>query len=155
MGVSGMKRTPMKVGELGQLEQLIGGAGIEKEWRRILSRGVAGAEATREELKALKASQIFDLAAEGDRKACELVRYTSSILADAIADISLLLNPEVVVLGGGVGSHPELCRMTEELIEQQEFDQPLLRPSSLGTQAQLHGAVSLSLAAVEECLLEE
>ncbi len=152
MGVSGKKRAPMKVRELGQLEQAIGGAGIEEEWRRVLAR--TGSRGKLAELKGLKVSQIFDLAAEGDRVAGEVVRYTSGILADAIADISLLLNPEVVVLGGGVGSHPELCRATERLVQRHEFAQPVLRSSSLGTQAQLHGAVSVSLSAVEENILE-
>ena len=152
LGVGGKKRTPMKVRELGQLEQAIGGGGIEEEWRRVLQRARRGSAA---ELKGLKASQIFDLAAEGDRVAGEVVRYTSGILADAIADISLLLNPEVVVLGGGVGSHPELCRATERLVQRHEFAQPVLRSSSLGTQAQLHGAVSVSLSAVEENILDE
>jgi glucokinase len=150
LGVSGRKRTPMKVRELGQLEQAIGGGGIEEEWRRVLARTGNGTK-----VEGLKASQIFDLAAEGDRAAGEVVRYTSGILADAIADISLLLNPEVVVLGGGVGSHPELCRATERLVQRHEFAQPVLRSSSLGTQAQLHGAVSVSLSAVEENILEE
>jgi glucokinase len=152
LGVGGKKRTPMKVRELGQLEQAIGGGGIEEEWLRVLQRGGGRVKS---ELKALKASEIFDLAAEGDRAAGEVVRYTSGILADAIADISLLLNPEVVVLGGGVGSHPELCRATEKLVQRHEFAQPVLRSSSLGTQAQLHGAVSVSLSAVEEILLED
>ncbi|CAN5513582.1 ROK family protein [soil metagenome] len=150
-GVSGKKRTPMKVRELGQLEQVIGGKGIEEEWQRAVQRSeTAGSHEPHD----LKASQIFDLAAEGDRAASEVVRYTAGILADAIADISLLLNPEVVVLGGGVGSHPELCRATEKLVQRHEFAQPMLRSSSLGTQAQLHGAVSVSLAAVEERILE-
>ena len=155
LGVSGKKRSPMKVHELGQLEQAIGGAGIEEEWQRMLQRNdpVRG-ENTNVELMGLKASQIFDLAAEGDRAAGEVVHYTSTILADAIADISLLLNPEVVVLGGGVGSHAELCRATEKLVQRHEFAQPMLRSSSLGTQAQLHGAVSVSLSAVEEQILE-
>jgi len=156
-GVSGKKRTPMQVRELGQLEQVIGGAGIEEEWRRALQRTEPTrndkAAATQQQM-GLKASQIFDLAAEGDRIAGEVVRYTSSILADAIADISLLLNPQVVVLGGGVGSHPELCRATEKLVQRHEFAQPMLRSSSLGTQAQLHGAVSISLSAVEEQILD-
>ena len=152
LGVTGKKRTPMKMRELGQLEQAIGGGGIEEEWRRVLAR--TGSKTKLAELKGLKASQIFDLAAEGDRAAGEVIRYTSGILADAIADISLLLNPEVVVLGGGVGSHPELCRATERLVQRHEFAQPVLRSSSLGTQAQLHGAVWISLSAVEENILE-
>jgi glucokinase len=155
LGISGKKRTPMKVRELGQLEQAIGGAGIEEEWRRVLHRqDAARSGRATAELIALKATQIFDLAAEGDRAAIEVVRYTSGILADALADISLLLNPAVVVLGGGVGSHPELCHATEKLLQRHEFAQPMLRSSSLGTQAQLHGAVSVSLSAVEEQILE-
>ncbi|MCU1321200.1 MAG: hypothetical protein JWM43_849 [Acidobacteriaceae bacterium] len=150
-GVSGKKRPPMKMRELGQLEQVIGGKGIEEEWQRAVLRSeTAGSNEPHD----LRASQIFDLAAEGDRAAGEVVRYTAGILADAIADISLLLNPEAVVLGGGVGSHPELCRATEKLVQRHEFAQPMLRSSSLGTQAQLHGAVSVSLAAVEERILE-
>jgi glucokinase len=155
LGVTGKKRTPMRVRELGQLEQAIGGRGIEEEWRRVLQRNdLARKGESIEELKRLKALQIFDLAAEGDRAAGEVVRYTSVILADAIANISLLLNPEVVVLGGGVGSHSELCRAVEKLVQRHEFAQPMLRSSSLGTQAQLHGAVSVSLAAVEEQILD-
>jgi len=65
-----------------------------------------------------------------------------------------LLNPAVVVLGGGVGSHPELCRATDQLVQRHEFAQPSLRSSSLGTQAQMHGALSASLSAVEEQILE-
>jgi glucokinase len=155
LGVTGKRRTPMKVRELGQLEQAIGGGGIEEQWRRQLQRNTSGrGSVSVEELKALNASRIFDLAAEGDRAAGEVMRYTSGILADAIADISLLLNPEVVVLGGGVGSHPQLRRVIEKLLQRHEFAQPVLRSSSLGTQAQLHGAVSVSLTAVEEQILE-
>ncbi|HEY0307403.1 MAG TPA: ROK family transcriptional regulator [Acidobacteriaceae bacterium] len=154
-GVSGKKRTPMKVRELGQLEQAIGGRGIEEEWQRLLQRNApVGGGAVTTELLGLKATQIFDLGAEGDRTASDVVRYTSGILADALTDISQLINPEVVVLGGGVGSHPELCRATEKLLQRHEFAQPMLRSSSLGTQAQLYGAVSISLAAVEQQILE-
>jgi glucokinase len=145
----------MKVRELGQLERAIGGRGIEEEWQRVLQRNdAAGGGAVTKELLGLKATQIFDLAAEGDRTANDVIRYTSGILADALTDISQLLNPEVVVLGGGVGSHPELCRATEKLMQRNEFAQPMLRSSSLGTQAQLHGAVSISLSAVEQQILE-
>ena len=156
-GVTGKKRMPMKVRELGQLERVIGGAGIEEEWQRLLQRNQSTprmAEKTLMELHKLKASQIFDLAAEGDRTANEVVRHTATILADAIADIALLLNPAVVILGGGVGSHPELCRVTQQLSSANEFAHPMLRSSNLGTQAQLHGGVALALAAVEDRMLD-
>jgi glucokinase len=145
-GVGSKKRETMKVREMGQLEQAIGGHGIEEEWLRVLQRS---AVTSNREFTPLKATQVLDLAKDGDRSAIEVVRYTARILADAIADISLLLNPEMIVLGGGVGSHQELCAATEKLIQRHEFAQPILRSSGLGTQAQLHGAISLGLGAVE------
>jgi glucokinase len=82
-----------------------------------------------------------------------VVLYTAQILVNCISDLALALDPEVVILGGGVGSHSELCRVTERLLQRNEFARPLVRSSSLGTQAQLHGAISVSLAATESTLL--
>jgi glucokinase len=156
-GMSSNKRLPVKVRELGQLETAIGGSGIEREWARAIERAVASSSldaARAQKLKMLKPTEVFDLAAEGDRTATEVLRYVAGVLTDAITDICLLLNPEVVVLGGGVGSHKELCRATEKLIRKHEFAQPHMRSSSLGTQAQLYGGLSLSLAAIEERMFE-
>ena len=67
--------------------------------------------------------------------------------------MALLFNPQMVVLGGGVGSHRALCRATEDNLRQHQFAQPALRISSLGTEAQLHGAVAIALSATEASLL--
>ena len=149
--VSGHPRQILEVHSPGQMERSIGGLGIEAEWQNLLNR--AG-QASVGELAKLRASEIFDLAVDGDRLAAQIVEYTAQILADCIVDLALALDPEVVILGGGVGSHPELCRCTERLLARNEFAKPQVRSSSLGTQAQLYGAVSLSLAATEAHLLE-
>ncbi len=149
-GVRGEKREVMQMRQTGQLERTIGGVGIEEFWLTILNRSRMPVEA---EFSTLHAAQIFDLAREGDPLAVEVITYTAGLLADTVADIALLLNPEIVVLGGGVGSHPELCRHTQMLIQQHEFAQPQLRSSALGTQAQLFGALSLSVSAAEAYLL--
>lgn len=148
--VRGMSRQPLEVKAPGQLERSIGGLGIEAEWKRLLGRERRSNTST---LENLRATEIFDLAVDGDRLAGQLVQYTAQILADCIVDLSLALDPEVVILGGGVGSHPELCRVTERLLGRNEFARPQVRSSSLGTQAQLHGAISLSLLATETQLL--
>ncbi len=150
MGVNGSPRESLQVRSTGQLERAIGGGGIENEWRRLLTRDGRVKDAS---LLKLRATEIFDLAAEGDRLAYEVVQYTAGILAHCISDLALVLDPEVVILGGGVGSHSELCRVTQRILERNEFAQPRLRSSSLGTQAQLHGAIYLSLAASEVRLL--
>ena len=150
MGIAGMPSEPLYFRSVGQMEGQIGGHGIEREWLRLLERqGRSGDPA----LARLRASEICDLAAEGDRLASEVVERTAQILAQCIASLALVLDPEVVILGGGVGSHDELRRVTEKFLDQNEFARPRLRSSSLGTQAQLYGAVSLSLAACESKLL--
>lgn len=150
MSVNGIPREPMRVRSIGQMERSIGGAGIEAEWLRLLKH--AGA-ANNEALTRLRAPQIFDLALDGDRLAGEVLLYTAKILAGCLADLALMLDPETIVLGGGVGSHPELCRLTQKLLQQNELARPALCASSLGTQAQLHGAISVSLSAIESTLL--
>jgi glucokinase len=149
-GVSGRARQPLEVHETGQMERSIGGLGIEAEWKQLLARE---RRANVSELGELRATEIFDLAVDGDRLACQLMQSTAQTLADCIVDLALALDPEMVILGGGVGSHPELCRVTAKLLGRNEFAKPEIRSSSLGTQAQLHGAISLSLAATEAQLL--
>jgi glucokinase len=149
--VNGQPRQPLEVRATGQLERAIGGLAIEAEWRRMLSRE---RRSDGGELEQLRASEIFDLAVDGDRLAAQVVQYTAQILADCIVEMSLTLDPSVVILGGGVGSHPELCKATEKLLARNEFAKPQVRSSSLGTQAQLYGAICLSLTASEARLLD-
>ncbi len=148
--VSGLARQPMRLQETGQLEQTIGGAGIEAMWQKLLRNKRNGRTSV---LLPLRAPQIFDLAEEGHALAGEVLNSVARILADAVATIALLMNPQMVVLGGGVGSHRALCRATDALLQQSEFAQPVLRSSPLGTEAQLFGAISVALAAADVDLL--
>ena len=148
--VLGMPRHAVKLQDTGQLEQTIGGAGIEALWQRLLrgkrTKGNAG-------LMELRAAQIFDLAEDGHSLAGELLAAVARTLADAVGTVALLFNPQMVVLGGGVGSHRALCRATEALLQESEFAQPVLRSSALGTEAQLYGAIAVALAAADVELL--
>jgi len=150
LGIPGVPREPVEMHKTGQLERVIGGAGIERQWLERLERAGLRNEA---ELAELRAPQIFDLAQEGDLLALEVLQSTAGILADAIATLALVFNPDLIVLGGGVGSHDRLCRETDRLLRNADFAPPRIRTSFLGTQAQLHGAISLSLSAVESKLL--
>jgi glucokinase len=149
-GVSGRERGPMRARETGQLERAIGGHGIEDRWVQVLGEGSSPVD---RDLAALKPTQVFDLAKEGDSRAMEILRFVAKILANTITDISLLLNLDMVVLGGGVGTHPSLCRETDNLVQRHEFARPVLRSSGLGTEAQLFGAIAFGLREVEAQLL--
>lgn len=150
LGVPGMAREPMEMQRTGQLERAIGGEGIEARWVAQLDReGVNDVQ-----LRKLRASQIFDLAAENHPVAQSVLHYTAEILADAVATVTLLFNPSLVVMGGGVGSHATLCAATEEILSKSDFPHPRVRCSVLGPEAQLHGSVAVSLAAVESRLMQ-
>ena len=79
------------------------------------------------------------------------------MLAQAIYNISLVLNCPLVVLGGSVGTHPALCDATREILKQWDLQgAPGLTVSSLGADAQLQGAVRVALDLVDgrRCALQ-
>jgi glucokinase len=147
--VAGMPRETMRLDGTGQLERVIGGDGIEATWRDLLDQSGSYDPS----LAKLRASQIFDLARDGNALAKAVVLSTARILADAIGILGLLYDPKMVVLGGGVGAHEMLREATEVYLRENQISQPALRISSLGREAQLFGAISLSLQAVEAELL--
>ncbi|MGI4830301.1 MAG: ROK family protein [Janthinobacterium lividum] len=148
--VTGAPRQRIQMRETGQLERVIGGLGIEARWKTLLRQ--AGANHP-DDLLELRAPQIFDLAENGDQRAEEILQSTARILADALSMMALMYNPELIVMGGGVGSHRALCSATTQYLQDNDFALPVLRSSSLGTRAQLFGAVSVSIAAAEQKLL--
>src|SRR5258708_24126468 len=56
----------------------------------------------------LSPKQIFDAAQQGDSKALAVVEQEGYRLALAIAAITAVLDPELIVLGGGIGKRVEL-----------------------------------------------
>ena len=124
----------------GPLENMIGGEGIRTEWQKRWS--AARTSLPRE----LNATEIFDFALNGDSEAQTVLRQSATMLAQAIYNISLVLNCPLVVLGGGVGAHPALCDATRKILSQWNLrGAPRLTVSSLGSDAQLQGAVRVAL----------
>ncbi|MGI4757163.1 MAG: ROK family protein [Janthinobacterium lividum] len=144
--IAGAPRQPLRLSETGQLEGSIGGLGVEARWRDLL-QGSNRSDAV--EIAGLRAPEVFDLAERGDALAMELLQWVAQLLADALQAVTLLLDPAMIVLGGGVGSHRSLSAATATMLAKNDFPVPEIRPSSLGTQAQLFGAVAVSLAALD------
>jgi glucokinase len=141
MLVPGATEIPAKSDEPGALESMIGGAGIKAQWQ-TLWRG----EETRLPTE-LNATEIFDCALDGNPHAQALLRQSATMLAQAIYNISLVLDCPLFVLGGTVGMHPALCDATQKLLDQWIAPGSLrLVRSALGPEAQLLGSVR---AAVE------
>ncbi|MFI5038929.1 MAG: ROK family protein, partial [Solirubrobacterales bacterium] len=59
---------------------------------------------------ASSAHEVFELAGSGDAAARAVVDHVASRLGAAIATVCAILDPELVVLGGGIGASPLLLR---------------------------------------------
>jgi glucokinase len=123
---------------------MIGGEGIRTQWQKRWS-------AERTSLpRELNATEIFDYALNGDSEAQTVLRQSATMLAQAIYNISLVLNCPLVVLGGSVGTHPALCDATREILNRWDLQgTPRLTVSSLGADAQLQGAIRVALDLVD------
>ena len=129
--------------EFGALEGAASGPGIAARAQRLLAdegHALAG--------QPLTAEDVFRLAREGEAWAQRIVGETVDYLSQAIAAISALLDPEAIVIGGGV------ARSADLLIEpiRARLDGvvpfvPRILASDLGPQAVVLGAIMLVLDA--------
>jgi len=122
----------------GRLEKMLGAPGILKSWR-------GSGQSARAKLRVRRATEVFDLAGAGNAEAKRILRQKARILADAVLDLALILNPGVILLGGEVGSHPGLLKEVNGLLEGSEFGVVSIKRSALGASAVLWGAVASSI----------
>ena len=94
----------------------------------------------------LTAKRVFAAARQADPLARRAVEAEAARLALGIATIAPVLDPELVILGGGIGRNGDLLL---EPIERELRALSLFRPrivvSALGEDAVLHGAVATAL----------
>ena len=121
----------------GKLETALSASGILKSWH---ARGQAARRP-----RVIRVADVWDLAASGNAEAKRLLKQRATILADVILDLALILNPNLVLLGGEVGSHPALLREVNALLEGSEFAILRVALGALGIPAVLFGAVSVAL----------
>jgi glucokinase len=135
--VPDISREHPSIHKYGKLETALSASGILKSWR---ARG----RATRRS-RVIRVADVWDLAASGNAEAKRLLSQRATILADVILDLALILNPNLILLGGEVGNHPALLRELNALLEGSEFAVFRLALGALGIPAALWGAVSISL----------
>ena len=87
-------------GQYGCLEQYASATGIVRMAKRKLSR--TDDETTLRKFDPLTAKDIFDEAKAGDEVAKELVDELGRILGSTLSNLACVVNPEVIVIGGGV-----------------------------------------------------
>ena len=96
----------------------------------------------------LVATEIFDHAAAGDFLAQAVLSKSAQTLAYAIYNLAVALNCPLFVLGGSVGMHPALWKLTQEILAHRDRRvRPKLVRSALGPDAQVNGAIRLAIEA--------
>lgn len=110
----------------GALESVISSEALLADYRR---RG-GTAEGTLKELFSRQGDEIFD----------GVVDRLATLLAQAMLSVCSILDPGQVVLGGSVGSRPELLARVEEKLSLCMPEPPELRISTLGNRAGVVGA---------------
>jgi predicted NBD/HSP70 family sugar kinase len=118
----------------GAFEEAAAAAGIVRGARQL---GMGGP---------LSAESVFAAARRGDPIAVRAVELEARLIASAVATIAPVLDPELVILGGGVGRSGDLlvAPIERELRSMSPF-RPRIRLAALGQDAVLHGAVATAL----------
>jgi predicted NBD/HSP70 family sugar kinase len=134
----------------GGLEDEIGAAGVLAAYDA--ARQAAGTEGEDsggdgEEPPAASARRVFELAGEGDAVARSVVDRVAARLGAAIATVWAILDPELVVLGGGIGSSPLLLRPVRGAAASLVPLTARIETSRLGERAALQGAIAVALHA--------
>jgi len=94
----------------------------------------------------LDAERVFRLASEGDRAAAAVVRETIDALGELVVNVAALLDPEVIVVGGGlVRDGGTILDALERRLRDSVPYPPQLVPSALGEDVVARGAAILAL----------
>lgn len=124
---------PGEVRRHGQLEAVASAAAIVRAARR---RGMSGP---------VTARRVFAAAAEGDAAATEVVGEQAGLVGKAIASIIAVVDPGMVVLGGGIGRAPGFASAVASSLANLSPVVPEIRVSALGDDAVVDGAMAAGM----------
>ncbi|MHB8652253.1 MAG: ROK family transcriptional regulator [Terriglobia bacterium] len=141
-------------GNVGYFETHVSGMGIAAEGRKLL--GPAAAAEPRNLAAQRDAYFVFESLRQGNPKARIALEKVFTMLGVGIANIVAVLDPDLIVLGGGVvKGAPELLLATLDRVVHriQKEITPSIQISTLDDKAQTHGAVFSALAGAQKAIL--
>jgi predicted NBD/HSP70 family sugar kinase len=98
---------------------------------------------------------VFDAARSGEPAALDAVRAEASRIAHAIAAIAAMLDPALVILGGGVGVNTDLLLdPIHDSLNSLTPLRPAITASALGGDAVLLGAIATALGTARDLVFE-
>ncbi len=139
---------PCNCGGRGCLDQIASATGIVRYARMFMRKN--GEPGRLSGMDPLTAKDVVDAARAGDRTACESLTYCMDFLGKMIADVCNVIDPEAVVIGGGVSKAGSYLL---DLIYRQFKKYPTLQKTypdfalaKLGGEAGMYGAAYLAFS---------
>lgn len=117
----------------GTLESVLGAAGISQRYH--FAGGVASTPVR----------DILNRYAEKEPAAIVTIEETARIAAQLVLSVSLMFDPESIIIGGNIGVRQELIERIRYYLNNCSPHPILLKSSTLGSQSTLTGAVAISL----------
>jgi predicted NBD/HSP70 family sugar kinase len=93
----------------------------------------------------VSARRVFAAAAAGDQRAVAVVAEEARLLAKAICAIITVVDPELIVLGGGIGRAPGFAEAVGAELERIAPVMPGIRVTALGTDAVVDGCLAAGI----------
>ena len=91
------------------------------------------------------AQKVFAAAADGDKHAAAVVAEEALLVAKAICAVVTVVDPELVVLGGGIGQAPGFITAVTEQLHALAPVGPEVKVSALGSDAVVDGCLAAGL----------
>ncbi len=132
--------------EFGELETVLTSAGILESW----NEGKKNTTGAQEKIDALG---VLNLAQAGDARAEKIVQHRAGIVADIVVNLSLILNPGLILLEGEVGGHPMLISAVQKQLQESEFAVTKIGAGKLGNTSVLWGGIAIALEMIPSVLL--
>jgi predicted NBD/HSP70 family sugar kinase len=125
------------VQHLGPVEEVVSRRGIMATYERVRhERGEPALETV---------AEVFGAAERGRPAALECVDFTARWLALVISAVHAVLDPERVILGGGIGSNRLLLNRLRAHLDGLGRRPPVVDISAFGSRAALLGAIAVAL----------
>lgn len=117
----------------GHLEAAASAAAVVRAARRAKIRG------------ATSARKVFEAAAAGDERAGAIVAEEAALVAKAVCTVVTVIDPELVVLGGGIGQAPGFVDVVVRELRALAPVRTPVKVSALGASAVVDGCVAVGL----------
>jgi predicted NBD/HSP70 family sugar kinase len=131
---AGQGADPEDARRRGTLEAAGSAAAVVRAARRSGMRG------------SVSARRVFEAAAAGDERAVAVVADEAALVARAVCAIVTVVDPELVVLGGGIGQAPGFAAAVATELRKLAPVMPDVRVSALGTEAVVDGCLASGAA---------